>query len=115
MLVIWRSSSPNSKFLGIGDYHYPLLRCRVPDYLRISKLGTVNRDDGVIGIFGERVASVGRVSNLMPLSIRRTLTFGVSRTTNLLSLFLCGIERVESNYTTGLIREEAASIVHINH
>lgn len=64
----WIVHSPNHEFLGICDDHHPVLSCRIPDNLWISELSAVDRYDGIIGILGEGIASVGRVSKLLSLS-----------------------------------------------
>ena len=64
---------PNGEFLSIRNDHHPLLGCRVPDYFRISELGTVNGYDRVVGIFSESITSVSRISHLLFLSMPWTL------------------------------------------
>lgn len=80
--------------MRVGDDHDPGRGGRVPDYFRISELGTVDGEDGIAGIFGEGVTAVGGVGDL-------------------LGFFLCGVERVDGHYAVGLVGEESRCVVRV--
>ena len=58
VLEVGRGEDADGKFLSIGDHGDPGFGGCVPKYFGISKLGAVGRDDGILCILRERVASI---------------------------------------------------------
>lgn len=86
----------NDKLLSVRDHHSPFLGFGVPDDLWVPKLSALDGNDRILGILCEGVAAIPGISNL-------------------LSFLFCGIERVNSNDSVFLIREEATGIIYIDY
>lgn len=93
-LQVGRGEDSDGEFLGVGHDHDPRRGGRVPDHLRITKLGAVDREDRITGILGEGITAV----------------FGVG---NLLNFFLGGVERVDGHNAVGLVGEEPRGVVRV--
>ena len=67
----------------------------MPEDLRIAELCTINRNDRIVLVLGERVTTISRIGYVLRLFLRR-------------------IQRVDSHDSVGLIWKEARGIVRIN-
>lgn len=65
VLEVGRGVDADDEFLGVGNYHDPALGGGVPDYLRVTDLRAVDRDDGVRGVICEGVAVVEGVGDFL--------------------------------------------------
>lgn len=86
----------NGEVLGVGDYHGPVVS--IADYLRVAELGgaVVGRDHGVARVFGESIAAIDGIGNL-------------------LNLVGCCVESVDCDHSVRLIGEEAACVVAVDY
>lgn len=85
----------DDKLLGERHDHDPGFSGRVPDDFGVAELRAVDRNDGVAGVLGESVAAVGGVGNILRFLFGR-------------------VERVDGNYTVGLVGEEAGGVVDVD-
>ncbi len=74
----------------------PFFRRCVPQHFWIAKLGAVDRDDWVIDVFGECVATVCGIGDILRLFLRR-------------------VQGVHSHNAIGLVWKETARVIYIYH
>jgi len=65
LFQVWRSEDTNYEVLSIRDHHNPIIT--IPDDLRISELARICTEYWITGIFGESVASIMRIGDLLDL------------------------------------------------
>ena len=93
---VWRRKYTDHEVLSIGNDRYPSVRGRVPKDLGITELGAVDGNHRIARVFRKRVATICRIGDL-------------------LGFFLRSIQGIHRNHAIGLIRKEAAGVVHVDN
>ena len=91
---IRRAEDADGEFLAVGYDHDPPLGCWIPEDFGVPELRAVAVYDGVVCVFGECVAIVEGVGNVLGFAFGR-------------------VERVDGDNAVGLVREEAGGVVRV--